>query len=80
MTGMLTAPGGEGRQGKQAAEQAQRVIGTPRPEKRAMAAIVLDDEDPHQEPGCHHYQGQRDPVGYFNGQIHGRASAEKSAE
>ena len=58
---VLPAPERIGRQGHQAAQAAENIIGPLRPEEGAVTAIVLDDEDPHEETGGEHRQRQRHP-------------------
>src|SRR5436305_3766773 len=49
------------RQGHQAAQTAENIIGPLRPEEGSVTAIVLNDEDPHEETGGEHRQRQRHP-------------------
>ena len=79
MPGMLPPPESVGRQRHQAAKNADNVVGALRPEEGAMTAIMLNDEDAHEEPGGEHRQRQRHPQRYSETQIHRGAGGDKSA-
>lgn len=53
---MLAAPHAVGGQREQAAEHADHVVRASGPKEGAVPAVVLDDEDPHDEGRCWHGQ------------------------
>jgi hypothetical protein len=61
MNGMAAAPEIVGRAGQDAERAADPVIDRFVAEERAVAAIVLNHEQPHQEAGGRHRQQQRQP-------------------
>ncbi len=82
VSGMLAPPKGVGRQGQEAAHRPEHMIGAARAKERAMAAIVLNDKDPHQKPGRRHRQrqGHPDRQADAEAEIHRGADPDEAAE
>lgn len=80
MARMLPPPKGVRGQRHQPAKVADNVVGTLRSEERAMATIMLDDEDPHEKPSGEHRQWQNHPRRYCETEVHRGASGKKPAE
>lgn len=70
MPRMISAPQVVRRQCEQSAETTQEVIRSAASKERVMPAIVLDDEDPHEETGRRDCQEKREPIGPRNAQVH----------
>ena len=80
VAGVLPAPIGIGGQGQQAAQAAQGIVRPALGQEGAVAAVVLDDEDPHQKAGGDRRQQQRQQVGCAQQGVHRRATGEEAAE
>jgi hypothetical protein len=63
------AVGGEGQHADGAAEP---VVGGAAAQERAVAAVVLDHEQPHEQAGRGHGQEQGEPVGVLDAEQHQR--------
>jgi hypothetical protein len=57
-------------EGQQAGDHSQNVVGLPGFEKRAVPAIVKNDEDPHEKRSRQDRQRHRDPPGHGQTEIH----------
>ena len=62
MDGVGVAPVRERLEGEQPAQPADPEVGPPRGQKRAVGAVVEDDEGSHQEPGGRDREGEGGPV------------------
>ena len=70
MPRMASPPQVVRRECKDSAETAQEVIRSAASKERMMPAVVLDDEDSHQEAGRRNRQQKREPIGPRKTQVH----------
>src|SRR6185437_15847480 len=80
MEPMLPTPVGEWGESDEAAHSARHRVGAPRGKEGAVAAIVLHDEDSHQERTRGDRKGQREQIRYRKNEIHRRTTSEKWPE
>ena len=80
MTGVLAAPIRVWRQRQDAAQPADQIVRPARFEERAVPAIVLDDEDAHEQRARRHCKQQRDKLGELQRPVHQRAGANKQTD
>jgi hypothetical protein len=76
MAAMLAAPLGVGGEGEQAAELTEQVVQPARTEKRAVAAIVLNDEDANEQARGRNSERGGQPIGNMQRPVH-RGAGEK---
>ena len=75
VAGMLAPPVGIGREREHAAKRPTRLFALRRAKERAVAAIVLDDEDAHQKRAGRYGERERQPIGNLKRPVHQRAGA-----
>ena len=80
VAGMLAPPIRVRRQRQDAAQPADRIIGGARGEEGAVPAIVLDDEDAHQQGAGRDREQQRHQIGKLQRPVHQRGSADEQAD
>jgi len=68
--GMGAPPVAVGREGQHAEHPAEPVVGAPPAKERAVAAVVLNHEQPHDEPGRGNREQQAEPVGVAQAEQH----------
>ena len=77
MERVLATPAQEGREGTQAAQPANEGVGPAGCEKRAVAAVVLDNEDPHHERARGYGECQGEPDRNAEGEMHRHTSCQE---
>ena len=80
MQAVLAAPVGEGRERDEAARPSDDHVGAPRGEERAVPAIVLDDEDAHQQRAGRHGERKREQIGVREDEVHRHTAGEEGTE
>src|SRR5690348_11613084 len=80
VAGMLPSPKRIRRQCQEAAQGAEYVVGATGPEERAVPAIVLNNEDPHQKSSSQYRHRQSNPKRPTKTEIHHRGGHKEAAE
>jgi len=80
MATMLAAPVGVGGEGEQAAKPTDKVVQPAGAEKRAVAAIVLNDEDADEQAPGRYGKGGRQQVRDMQRPVHRGARAQEQAD